>query len=936
MSELYNLLKTLIGKVNDTASVNEIIKEGAGIHITTNNPSITLSIKGNGTIKLMTDYDYHVLELSTENCSTVTIDTTRGYLCISDVHYITELDIHGQGVTNFIVTAESPLNKLIIYDNQLQELDLSNCKYLQFLHMHNNPMCDSDRYRENLLACMNSLPNRRLSATGSIILYPWYGLEVLICKDSEGNYIKYPVGWSQLSLEDGRLYGVVENGTITYHIYKNNQLTPYEVMNRHHSLRKELEDVVCLNKNWIFGSAIMYSDDWQYCTWDFRYNNIADMWETAEKGFGLTFGCSDSFTNTLPGFENLNIKDMRIFGAWDTAVEDLPKALDYTSENDWKKYSSNPNNPYKKYLRGERLHGDAILSIVFGTQWSENPKDRRFGYIPNSMAALNDSMTVTGYDSTQLDAFDITMKYLTSNSDGLSFSFGLRGKDEGVNRARTVLGKFGENNILLVSAGNHGDGLPYTSEPNPSTKYHGSYANYAGDYSDVDGDGNTITKPTSTMYVGSCGPMLDVSPFSSSSTDVDLQYSNRATYLTTFGDQIFVWNNYLKTLKCGAGTSYSSPMCCSILLLFRNIYSKMFKDETCFGKVSNFMNHVRNRWCIHIDSNMDFAEGYGIPHPLASPYAPKLIENNTNGWEPGVTYRKEVPVGSSIGLNYKTKDTRTKSTCTVEPKLSYVAIDSCNDIHPLKPMKDTTLRLFSNSSLVSTIDDRENYHTCEIQVTATENNVVPIDGALELCEDVLMTEYCNEGVVKVCADNLDCDEFTIQFALDFTDKLFPQDVGQYTTTRDLFYFTNGDELGRFYINNISYTTNSKYIELTNDTKLHHRYFSDVTSRDRNLIETQSVGFGIQNMLDFEVSPYAIISVTFSKKYITYYLNGTYIGRILKLPQDNIKLSNVYINKQSLCHDDINCVRVYNRVLSEKEIIQNTIAMLNNHFDEEIK
>ena len=61
------------------------------------------------------------------------------------------------------------------------------------MHFHNNPICDEEEYKEELVKCINSLPDRSHNTIGSILLYPWYGLETLICKDDSGAWKKYPI-----------------------------------------------------------------------------------------------------------------------------------------------------------------------------------------------------------------------------------------------------------------------------------------------------------------------------------------------------------------------------------------------------------------------------------------------------------------------------------------------------------------------------------------------------------------------------------------------------------------------------------------------------------------------------------------------------------------------------------------------------------------------
>jgi hypothetical protein len=131
-------------------------------------------------------------------------------------------------------------------------------------------LCDEEEYEVNLENTIKSLPNRADKAIGSIVFYPWYGLEKLICKDSGNNWIKYPNNHAPLEFEDDRLYGVVNDNTITYYTYKNGGLVNHTSMNRHHTLRKNYESNITLAKNWLFGSAIQYSEDYQYCYYHFR------------------------------------------------------------------------------------------------------------------------------------------------------------------------------------------------------------------------------------------------------------------------------------------------------------------------------------------------------------------------------------------------------------------------------------------------------------------------------------------------------------------------------------------------------------------------------------------------------------------------------------------------------------------------------------------
>ena len=132
--------------------------------------------------------------------------------------------------------------KLILFNNNIPRLDLSNCKNLRYLHFFNNPICDNEEYKQNLIDTINQLPDRSNQALGSIILYPWYGLEVLFCscgQDENNNtiYKKYPVEkWTDtenvehdtysskqdFEFNDDVIYGKVVENNIEYYKSINN------------------------------------------------------------------------------------------------------------------------------------------------------------------------------------------------------------------------------------------------------------------------------------------------------------------------------------------------------------------------------------------------------------------------------------------------------------------------------------------------------------------------------------------------------------------------------------------------------------------------------------------------------------------------------------------------------------------------------------------
>jgi hypothetical protein len=150
------------------------------------------------------------------------------------------------------------------------------------------------------------LADRSDKALGSIVFYPWYGLEKLIEETPDG-WRKYPNGHAELTFEEGRLYGKVENEEIFYYQYSNGALKEYVNMNRHHSLRKNFEKNITLSKNWMFGSAILYSEEADKFCFYLRETGVQDIWETAEKGFGICVGTHDWHSGRMANWEDINL-----------------------------------------------------------------------------------------------------------------------------------------------------------------------------------------------------------------------------------------------------------------------------------------------------------------------------------------------------------------------------------------------------------------------------------------------------------------------------------------------------------------------------------------------------------------------------------------------------------------------------------------------------
>ncbi len=72
------------------------------------------------------------------------------------------------------------LKVLDIHDNVVSKLSVRNLTGLDRLHIFGNPIVDDKNNIQNLYKAMQSLPDREGKRLGSIVLYPWYGLETLV------------------------------------------------------------------------------------------------------------------------------------------------------------------------------------------------------------------------------------------------------------------------------------------------------------------------------------------------------------------------------------------------------------------------------------------------------------------------------------------------------------------------------------------------------------------------------------------------------------------------------------------------------------------------------------------------------------------------------------------------------------------------------------
>ena len=231
---------------DDTTIVNKI--ELVQTDVTTLNEAVfeeESTITDNSCIIEVTDASVTVTA-TFDNGSTTSVSLSEDGKGIIELGSHTTLDLNTQGIKSITINNATTLNKLIAYGNNLVELRVNGSENLQYIHIHNNPIC-SDKNALILLA--NDLVDRNGKAFGSIII--------------------------------GDTTDDANNTTIQ-------------------TLRREIE-IYFIGKDWYFGSTLLYTDS--SLRYYIKNSGVVDIWESAEYGEGTTVAIADI------GFSKLNCVD---------------------------------------------------------------------------------------------------------------------------------------------------------------------------------------------------------------------------------------------------------------------------------------------------------------------------------------------------------------------------------------------------------------------------------------------------------------------------------------------------------------------------------------------------------------------------------------------------------------------------------------------------
>ena len=570
---------------------------------------------------------------------------------IYNLDKLSELDLSGNDIADIKFTKNSSIEKLILNDNNLKQLDVSKLQNLRYLHCIDNPLSyDLNEFTKTV----NSLPNRSGKPLGSIVFYPYMGLEILLWEDGT----KFPTGEPIAEYKDQAIYGFVQSTKGKF--FNRNKTTTRERINtpiiykRRYNDYQTFGDIDKLNvgndirravefkedgrgllqKNWVVGSGIQYHEDWSLCYWPFRKLNVADFWETAGKGFGLTYATVDSFSNKrLPLWEDFN--GYGLFSMFNSEEQ--------------------PLTVYEG--RAQDYHGDALHQYIAGrAQRIPDKYNLNMGLAPNITSYFFSYASMSDGSRSDLR----TIKFITEHCDLYSSSYSgynswpstafseTNSTPEWIinyQKYRKYLGEWSKNNFSCVSAGNSGDDNQTTLD---DTQKRGKNIRN-GDFTkrSIEEIDNLIcgasgifydcSKHSNTYSVNSMMQNDLSDPYSTTAAmslwEDEQHYSDYTDAYSMYGCQTPQYYAVNDCWYSATGTSNASPALAAVMGLMRIVFSKMYPDypetaqydnegnyiEGGFGKGTTFADYVNENWINKLPDLMTYQVGLGLPNIMSEP-----------------------------------------------------------------------------------------------------------------------------------------------------------------------------------------------------------------------------------------------------------------------------------------------------------------------------
>ncbi len=663
-------------------------------------------------------------------------------------------------------------------------------------------------------------------------------------------------------------------------------------------LRKELEKV-SIPKDWYFGSAIIYDEvESKKLTDSVLRSNAVDIWESAEYGEGLVYA------------DMYNYYIMNETSEWDQSI--FLKKYDISDGTFDVVDSTQTDEIAKSYDTG---HGTSVTSVLMSQgnkMYGLIPKAKVVGIYGGKNRTENKVIQKKSIDKlNELEKLDFIVQTSILQIDQ---TIGLYPEYD--NAVRSLLDKY--KAIWFACSSNNGD----NDDETPDKIAYAPYAHLvSGSHLNID------TQKTSNA-------------FAKGSPSVNSEYI-KFTSMYSYNEVIGMSEDNF-SFSASFGTSYTTPYTAGVYGLLKILYEKKYKDYTLENLERYAYNHAKP-----LIYNVKQNSGYGILDCMY--FHDTSIDTEISNVE---KLEDTIDLQYTNNLNSVLKvipeNTTNKNFHLAKKYPQDIIIDDTNTIYPLKNDGSTVSKKLYSSS------DNTKFETINIKFPNNKKYDEITDGLVfsfssentDFRDDVSGKQLVKTGNVTfdgkkikfeansglVLNDFVMEDQITIQFCVanlnaiktsEYPVYLYNNASGakekivfcaQYSSMRLARQFggLNGNTLGN---NGINITSDNEFTVITMTVDF-----------NKGILIEYSSGIPYNSdkisQIDFHIGP-------------TQTTNLDYFRTIKKV--NTLVIGNKSTLTGGGCvNTDLYGVRIFNRVLSPREVAQNTSAlMMNAQVDESL-
>lgn len=368
----------------------------------------------------------------------------------------------------------------------------------------------------------------------------------------------------------------------------------------------------------------------------------------------------------------------------------------------------------------------------------------------------------------------------------------------------------------------------------------------------------------------------------------------------------------------------SCPNCGGTFVLMRKIYSKLYPEETNYGKHSPFMEYVKTHWMDPLDNCTSFSVGMGLPYFLATP---RVDYEATNKMDGSIVINN-LEIGKPFDIAAYSVE-GTKTGCAYDFNHNYLAQIGENTFVPLKDFEIEPMEFLGYTKNFlknpTTEQKSKNYNQMLISLGKplySQYNIISEDNVnITKASEFEYGLEKHDGEYFVFADK-DLKNFTLQFVVSMGDIIEAAPVeevqGDVTTYSvgdqkiGLINIPESKEYLYFCVGGLKATSlDNVFVQYGPGTKqtTSFRVMSNPLPRRLQV----SIG-GTSNIIHLTETDVAVITLSLSGTRLLGYYNG---NLIFSLPLEGVSFSlgDLAIKTNMVKDASADNILAYNKVLS---------------------